>query len=98
MAEQALLGRSTGRSHFPIGAARRAGQVALTPLYLLYEKRLLSQVRRCPVPRHVGLVLDGLPADVLEQVVVEGFVGHAPNLFSSRTATALGTNAETSPP
>ena len=59
MAEQALLGRSTGRSYFPIGAARRAGQVALTPLYLLYEKRLLSQVRRCPVPRHVGLILDG---------------------------------------
>ena len=33
--------------------------MALTPLYLLYEKRLLSQVRRCPVPRHVGLILDG---------------------------------------
>ena len=38
---------------------RRVGQVALTPLYLLYEKRLLSQVRRRPVPRHVGLILDG---------------------------------------
>jgi short-chain Z-isoprenyl diphosphate synthase len=38
---------------------RRVGQVALRPLYLLYEKRLLSQVRRRPVPRHVGLILDG---------------------------------------
>ncbi len=35
---------------------------------------------------------------VLERVVVEGVVAHAPNFFSSRTATALGTNAETSPP
>ena len=59
VAEQAPQGRSTGRSHFPIAAARRVGQVALTPLYLLYEKRLLSQVRCRPMPRHVGLILDG---------------------------------------
>src|SRR6266481_1231291 len=59
VAEQAPQGRSTGRSHFPIAAARRVGRVALTPLYLLYEKRLLSQVRCRPVPRHVGLILDG---------------------------------------
>jgi hypothetical protein len=35
------------------------GQVALTPLYLFYERRLLLQVRRHPMPRHVGLILDG---------------------------------------
>ena len=35
---------------------------------------------------------------VLRQVVVEGVVAHGPNFFSSRTATAFGTKAETSPP
>ncbi len=28
-------------------------------LYYLYERRLLRQVRRRPVPRHVGIILDG---------------------------------------
>jgi short-chain Z-isoprenyl diphosphate synthase len=28
-------------------------------LYFLYERRLLRQIRRHPVPRHVGIILDG---------------------------------------
>ncbi len=43
----------------PPRAAVALGQAVLSPLYRLYEARLLSQVRRCPVPRHVGLILDG---------------------------------------
>jgi short-chain Z-isoprenyl diphosphate synthase len=31
----------------------------LAPIYRLYEHRLLRQVRAFPVPRHVGLILDG---------------------------------------
>ncbi len=27
--------------------------------YYLYERRLLAEVRRAPVPRHVGIILDG---------------------------------------
>jgi short-chain Z-isoprenyl diphosphate synthase len=52
-------GRSAGRGLFPVAALRRAGRAALTPLYMLYEERLLAQIRRRPVPRHVGLILDG---------------------------------------
>ena len=29
------------------------------PLYWLYEKRLLREVKRGPMPRHLGLILDG---------------------------------------
>ena len=47
------------RMQIPTAAALRLGQAALAPLYRLYEGRLLSQVRRHPVPRHVGLILDG---------------------------------------
>jgi|SRR5689334_8833868 len=43
----------------PTAAALRLGQAALAPLYRLYEGRLLSQVRRHSMPRHVGLILDG---------------------------------------
>jgi len=43
----------------PPRAAVALGQAVLAPLYRLYEARLLSQVRRRPVPRHVGLILDG---------------------------------------
>ncbi|MBL6751475.1 MAG: di-trans,poly-cis-decaprenylcistransferase [Nevskia sp.] len=41
--------------------ARRTGLARLLawPLYGLYERYLLRQVRRGPVPRHVGLILDG---------------------------------------
>jgi short-chain Z-isoprenyl diphosphate synthase len=31
----------------------------LTPLYRLYERRLLRQVKAFPLPRHIGLILDG---------------------------------------
>ena len=37
----------------------KLGQAALPLLYRLYERRLLSQVRCDPMPRHVGLILDG---------------------------------------
>jgi short-chain Z-isoprenyl diphosphate synthase len=57
--KQVSQASSTGRSHPRVALVRRVGQIALTPLYLLYEKRLLSQVRGRPVPRHVGLILDG---------------------------------------
>ncbi len=43
----------------PTTAAVRLGETALTVLYRLCEKRLLSDVRRYPVPLHVGLILDG---------------------------------------
>lgn len=31
----------------------------LAPVYRLYEHRLLQQIRASPVPRHIGLILDG---------------------------------------
>jgi short-chain Z-isoprenyl diphosphate synthase len=31
----------------------------LQPIYRIYEHRLLRQVRALPVPRHIGLILDG---------------------------------------
>jgi short-chain Z-isoprenyl diphosphate synthase len=31
----------------------------LAPIYRIYEHRLLRQVRAFPVPRHIGLILDG---------------------------------------
>jgi short-chain Z-isoprenyl diphosphate synthase len=31
----------------------------LAPIYRLYERRLLRDVRAFPVPRHIGLILDG---------------------------------------
>jgi short-chain Z-isoprenyl diphosphate synthase len=31
----------------------------LAPIYRVYEHRLLQQVRAFPVPRHIGLILDG---------------------------------------
>ncbi len=43
----------------PPRAAVALGHGLLAPLYRLYEARLLTQVRRRPVPRHVGLILDG---------------------------------------
>lgn len=32
---------------------------ALIPLYRLYERRLLREVQQHPLPRHIGLILDG---------------------------------------
>ena len=44
-------------------AIRRLGRAlfafATEPVYQLYERRLLSEVQVRPVPRHVGIVLDG---------------------------------------
>ena len=31
----------------------------LAPIYRIYERRLLRQVKALPVPRHIGLILDG---------------------------------------
>jgi short-chain Z-isoprenyl diphosphate synthase len=31
----------------------------LAPIYRVYERRLLRQVKALPVPRHIGLILDG---------------------------------------
>jgi len=31
----------------------------LAPIYRVYERRLLEHVRAFPVPRHIGLILDG---------------------------------------
>jgi short-chain Z-isoprenyl diphosphate synthase len=31
----------------------------LAPIYRVYEHRLLGHVRAFPVPRHIGLILDG---------------------------------------
>jgi short-chain Z-isoprenyl diphosphate synthase len=33
--------------------------MALRAFYYIYEQRLIRQVRRRPVPRHVGIILDG---------------------------------------
>jgi short-chain Z-isoprenyl diphosphate synthase len=35
------------------------GRIVTLPIYRLYERRLLEQVKGAPVPRHVGLILDG---------------------------------------
>ena len=58
-AEQSLSARLAGWIFVPTTTAVRLGQAALTPLYRLYERRLLSQVLLDPMPRHVGLILDG---------------------------------------
>src|SRR5579871_4922325 len=59
MAGTASRTRPSPRLLFPPRAAVALGQAVLAPLYRLYEARLLSQVRRRSVPRHVGLILDG---------------------------------------
>src|SRR5580658_2957889 len=41
---------SAGRQLFPI---------LLRPLYRLYEERLLFAIRAWPLPRHIGIILDG---------------------------------------
>jgi short-chain Z-isoprenyl diphosphate synthase len=47
----------------PWATVRRFGAalfaIATEPLYRLYERRLLSEVLARPVPRHVGIILDG---------------------------------------
>jgi hypothetical protein len=39
--------------------ACRCRRHMLAPIYLVYEHRLLRHVRAFPVPRHIGLILDG---------------------------------------
>jgi short-chain Z-isoprenyl diphosphate synthase len=47
------------------GAGSRSGrrfslaQLLFRPVYGVYERFLLDQVRRGPIPRHIGLILDG---------------------------------------
>ena len=38
---------------------RRIARKFLSPVYKLYEKRLLSQVRKGPVPNHLAVIMDG---------------------------------------
>ena len=54
----------TGSTPSPPAARRtsviaRIRQVLLSPLYRIYEIRLLSQIRRSSMPYHIGLILDG---------------------------------------
>jgi short-chain Z-isoprenyl diphosphate synthase len=42
-----------------IPLARKRRMSMLAPIYRLYERRLLREVRALPVPRHIGLILDG---------------------------------------
>jgi short-chain Z-isoprenyl diphosphate synthase len=39
--------------------ARQCHRQLLAPIYRVYERRLLRQVEVSPVPRHIGLILDG---------------------------------------
>ena len=39
--------------------AHKRSMSMLAPIYRLYERRLLREVRALPVPRHIGLILDG---------------------------------------
>lgn len=43
----------------PAGVAPAAPPMLTRPLYRLYEARLLRRLQRGPLPRHVGLILDG---------------------------------------
>ena len=38
---------------------RRIARKFLSPVYKLYEKRLLSQVRKGPIPNHLAVIMDG---------------------------------------
>ena len=39
--------------------AQQCRRLLVKPFYRLYEHRLLRQVKALPVPRHIGLILDG---------------------------------------
>ena len=39
----------------------------LRVLYWIYERRLLRQIRQKPMPRHIGIILDGNRRHGLEQ-------------------------------
>jgi short-chain Z-isoprenyl diphosphate synthase len=57
--EQAPRARPAGRIFVPTAAAVRLSRAVLAQIYRLYERRLLSQVGHHPMPRHIGLILDG---------------------------------------
>ena len=68
IAQPAGFGRRYGRASVSIaraiiaGADRRWSGTAsyvLRPLYRLYERRLTRQIDGEPVPRHIGIILDG---------------------------------------
>jgi short-chain Z-isoprenyl diphosphate synthase len=54
---QSLAGIAMQRSWRQL--LRRCATQMLAPIYRIYEHRLLRQVRACPIPRHIGLILDG---------------------------------------
>ena len=70
-AGESLAGRSAPRSGHRHGVGRAAIRAIwrpflrpglrsiLRPLYRLYERSLLRQIQANPVPRHIGLILDG---------------------------------------
>ena len=49
----------------------RLYEFALSPLYRLYERVLLMQIRGSSVPRHIGLILDGNRRYGLQQLMAE---------------------------
>jgi short-chain Z-isoprenyl diphosphate synthase len=51
--------RALPRTAVSSRGARRPLEWLLRPLYRLYETRLLRQISQGPVPRHIGIVLDG---------------------------------------
>src|SRR5437899_12861382 len=46
-------------------------------LYYLYERRLLREIRERPVPRHLGLILDGNRRYALERGFVDPLEAYA---------------------
>jgi short-chain Z-isoprenyl diphosphate synthase len=50
---------------------RKIGARALRPLYELYEAKLVRRIRQRPVPRHVGVILDGNRRYALRQGLAE---------------------------
>jgi short-chain Z-isoprenyl diphosphate synthase len=59
MVEEVPRARPAGRIFVPTTAAIRLSRAVLAQVYRLYERRLLSQVGHHPMPRHIGLILDG---------------------------------------
>jgi short-chain Z-isoprenyl diphosphate synthase len=48
----------------------------LAPLYRLYERRLLREVKKGPMPRHIGLILDGNRRYARELGLQDPLAGH----------------------
>jgi short-chain Z-isoprenyl diphosphate synthase len=59
MVEEVPRAGPAGRIFVPTTAAIRLSRAVLAQVYRLYERRLLSQVGHHPMPRHIGLILDG---------------------------------------